>query len=70
MRCPEKPVLALAQSPAQGGKEEELDLAGCEDSKSAVSQAGGLGRFQPPLRFIDHAADPLRGGIRDCRADC
>lgn len=49
MRCPEKPVPALAHSPVQGGKEEELGLAGCEDSKSAVSQAGGLGRCQPPI---------------------
>lgn len=39
----------------QGGKDEELDLAGYEDSKNPVSQAGGLGRFQPPLRFTDHA---------------
>lgn len=70
MRCPEKPVPALANSPVQGSKDEELGLAGYEDSKSAVSQAGGLGRFQPPLRFIDHAANTLQGGIRDCGADC
>lgn len=37
-----KTVPALAHSPVQGGK-------------SPVSQAGGLGSFQPPLRFIDHA---------------
>lgn len=50
-----KTVPALAHSPVQGGKDEELGLAGYEDSKSPVSQAGGLGSFQPPLRFIDHA---------------
>lgn len=50
---------ALVHSPVQGGKDEELSLAGCEDSKSAVSQAGELGRLQPPLRFIDRVAKAL-----------
>lgn len=50
-----KIVPALAHSPVQGGKDEELDLAGYADSKSPVFQAGGLGKFQPPLGFIDQA---------------
>lgn len=70
IRCLEKAVPALALSLVQGGKDEKLGLAGCEESQSAVSQAGELGRFQPPLRFIDHAANSLQGGIRGYRADC
>lgn len=47
MDTPEKPVPALAHSPVQEGKEEELGLAGCEDSKVLLPQQEGLGDLSP-----------------------